>query len=87
MKWDPTVLKENGEKSLFRYEARVIKGSMKLEQVQEFEEIDEILYYQGRIAQENQLKTQDLDGRKFLDFIEIGRPVPVVLEDSPVLYS
>ena len=37
--------------------------------------------------QENQLKTQDLDGCKFLDFIEIGQPVPVVLEDSPVLYS
>ena len=44
-------------------------------------------FYQGRIAHENQLKTQDLDGCKFLDFVEIGQPVPVVLEDSPVLYS
>ena len=86
MKWDPAVLEENAEKSLFRYETRVIKGSMKPEQVQEFEEIDGILYNQGRIAQENQLKTQDLVGFKFLDFIEIGQPLPVVLEDSPVLY-
>ena len=57
MKWDPTVLGENAEKSLFRYETRMIKGSMKPELVQEFEEIDGILYYQRRIAQENQLKT------------------------------
>ena len=27
LKWDPTVLKEIAEKSLFRYETRVIKGS------------------------------------------------------------
>ena len=60
---------------------------MKPEQVQEFEEIDGILYYQGRISQENQLKTQDLDGCKFLDVMAIGQPLPVVLEDSPVLYS
>ena len=33
------------------------------------------------------MKTQDLDGCKFLDFMEIDLPVPVVLEDSPVLYS
>ena len=63
------------------------KKSVKKEFIQEFEEIDGILMYQGRIAQENQLKTQDLDVSKFLDFAEIGYPVPVVLEDSPVLYA
>ena len=82
MKWDPTVIEQDAERSLFRYETKVIKKNMKPELVQEFEEIDEILYYQGRLAQENQLKPQDLDGCKFLDFIEI-----VVLEDSPDLYS
>ena len=35
----------------------------------------------------NQLKTQDLDECKFLDFMEIGQLVPEVLEYSPVLYS
>ena len=80
MKWDPTVLKENAEISLFRYKTKVIKKTMQPKLVQEFEEMDEILYYQGRIAQENQLKTQDLDGCKFLDFIEIGQPVPLVLQ-------
>ena len=43
MKWDPTVLKENAEKSFFGYETRVIKESMKPDQLQEFEEIDGIL--------------------------------------------
>ena len=60
---------------------------MKPDQIQEYDEIDGILFYQGRIAPENQLKTQDLDGCKFLDFMEISQPVPVVLEDSPILYS
>ena len=37
---------------------------MKPDQIQEFDELDGILYYQGRIAQENQLRSQDLDGCK-----------------------
>ena len=68
MKWDPTVLKEDAARSLFRYKTKVIKKTMKPELVQEFE-IDKILYYQGRIAQENQLKPQDMDSCTFLDFI------------------
>ena len=75
------------EKSLFRYETRVIKGYMKPDQIQEYEGIEGILFNQERIAPENQLKTQDLDGCKFVDFMEIGQPVPVVSEDSPILYS
>ena len=49
MKWDPTVLEEDTERSLFRFKTKVIKKTMKPELVQEFEEIDKILYYQGRI--------------------------------------
>ena len=54
--------------------------------LQEFDEIDGILYYRGRIAQENQLKKQDLEGCTFLDFIEVCQLVPAVLEDSLILY-
>ena len=86
-KWEFRTDELNAEKYLFRYETQVIKKCMKTKQMQEFEEIDNILLYQGRIAPENQLRTQDLDGCKFLDFMEIGQPVPVVLEDSPILYS
>ena len=56
---------------------------MKSDQIQEYKEIEGILFYQGRIAPENQLKIQDLDGCTFFDFMEIGQHVPVVLEDSP----
>ena len=72
---------------MFRNETKVIKESLRSEQIQEYEEVEGILYYQGRIAPENQLKTQDLDGCKFFDFTEIGQPVPVILEDSPIFYS
>ena len=48
---------------------------MKPDLLQELDETDEILYYQGRIAQESRLKTQDLDDCKFLGFIEIGHNV------------
>ena len=83
--WNPTESEKEAEKSMFRYESRVIKGCMKSEQIQEYEEGEGILYYQGRIALENQLKTQDLDRCNFYDFMEIGQPIPVVLEDSPIL--
>ena len=85
--WEVRTNESNAEKYLFRYETQVIKKCMKIEQIQKFEEVDGILFYQGRKAQENQLKTQDLDGCKFLDFMEIGQPVPVFQEDSPILSS
>ena len=74
-RWEIRTNELDAEKYLFRYKTQVIKKSVKREYIQEFEEIDGILMYQGRIAQENQLKTQDLDVCKFLDFAEIGYPV------------
>ena len=61
------------------------QGKYEIRQIQEYEKVGGILYYQGRIALENQLKTQDLDRCKFYDFTEIGQPLPVILEDSPIL--
>ena len=58
-KWDPTVHQKDMEKSFFRYETKVIKKIMKPDQIQEFEEFDGILHYQGRIEKETQLKTQE----------------------------
>ena len=72
--WNPTESEKEVEKSLFRYETRVIKACMKPEQIQEYEEIEGILFYQGRIDPENQLRIQDLDRCKFFDFMEIGQP-------------
>ena len=83
--WNPTDSEKEAETYMFRNETKFIKESLKSEQIQEYEEVEGILYYQGRIAPENQLKTQDLDGCKFFDFTEIGQPLPVILEDSPIL--
>ena len=69
--WNPTENEKEVEKSLFRYKTRVIKECLKPEQRQEYEEAEGILFYQGRINPENQLRTQDLDGGKFFDFMEI----------------
>ena len=47
----------------------------------------EYIVLSGKNFAEKSTENPNLDGCKFLDFIEIGQPVPVVLEDSPVLYS
>ena len=73
--WNPTESEKEAEKYMFRNETKVINGFMRSEQIQEYKEIEGILYYQGRIAPENQVKTQDLDGCTFFDFMEIGQPV------------
>ena len=44
-KWEPRTDELNAEKYLFRYETQVIKKCMKTEQIQEFEEVDDILFY------------------------------------------
>ena len=41
--WNPTESEKEAEKSLFRYETRVIKECMKSEQIQEYEETHSIL--------------------------------------------
>ena len=48
--WEVRTNESNALKYLFRYETKVIKGCMKTEQIKEFEEMDGIFFYQGRIA-------------------------------------
>ena len=55
---------------------------MKSEQIQEYEETEGILFYQGRIDPENQLRTQDLEGCKFFNFMEIGYDFVKILNDD-----
>ena len=78
---DPTVHEEEVEKAGFRYETRVIKKTMKPDMIQEFEEINGILYYQGRISQKNQLRTRDLDGCKCIDFARVNMSSPTGIAD------
>ena len=75
------------EKVFFLYESRVIRQTLKLEQIRKFECIDEILYYRSRFMDKTQLKFADLDFIPFLDVHEIVGNLPVVLSDSPILYA
>ena len=43
--WEVRTNESNAEKYLIRYETQVIKKCMKIEQIQEFEEVDGILFF------------------------------------------
>ena len=77
----------DAEKRLFKYESQVIKGSMKPEELKLFEIKDGIYHYDSRFAPGTQFTRVDLDKILYLDTHEILRDVPVVLVESPVLYS
>ena len=47
----------------------------------------ELFYDEGRLSQEFQFKTKDLDWVGYLDKQQILGRIPVVLPDSPVLYA
>ena len=75
------------EKVFFLHESRVIRQSFKPEQIKKFECIDGILCYRSRFMDKTQFKFADLDFILFLDIHEITGNLPVVLSDSPILYS
>ena len=75
------------EKIFFLYESRVIRQTLKPEQIRKFDCIDDILYYRSRFMDKTQFKFTYLDAIPFLDVHEILGNLPVVLSDSPILYA
>ena len=75
------------ENVFFLYESRVIRQSLKPEQTRKFECIDDMMYYRSRFMDKTQFKFADLDFIPFLDAHEIVGHLPVVLFESPILYS
>ena len=57
------------------------------EQIRKYECIDGVMYYRYRFMDKTQFKFADLDKVPFLDAHEIIGYLPVVLSDSPILYS
>jgi hypothetical protein len=84
------AIKENynqkAEQLIFRYETDTIKKSNKLK-LSKYSEVDGVLTFSGRLAQENPFRFRDLDGVPFLDAPEITGPVPVVMAESSVFYA
>ena len=70
-----------------RYESKVIRQSLKPEQIRKFDCIDDILCYRSRFMDKTQFKFADLDFIPFLNVHKISGNLPVVLTDSPVLYA
>ena len=86
-RWDPRNEDKKAEDYFFRWETDRIRTIMKPSKLKRFIIQDGILYDEGRLSPEFQFKTQDLDKVGYLDKHEIIGKIPVVLPDSPVLYS
>ena len=71
----------------FRYESQVLELSLTPQQLSRYEKRDDIYYFRSRFAENSIFEQEDLDGIRFLDTHVITGSVPVVLVDSPILYS
>ena len=86
-RWDPRNEEKKAEQYLFRWESKRVQSTMKPRELDRFIIQEGIVYDKGRLSPEFQFKTSDLDQVGYLDKHEILGQVPVVLPDSPVLYS
>ena len=84
---DPRLNHQESKDILFRVESKRVRRVLKPKELNKFTCKEGILYYQSRIAKENPFKFKDLDMNPFIDKYEMKPYLPVVLKDSPVLYS
>ena len=85
--WDVRYMEKKSEDALCKYETKVLKYALKSVQLRTYEEREGILYYSGRLTKEAPLRTEDLDEVPFLDIHEFVGDIPVLMIDSPILYS
>ena len=78
---------EQVESYLFRQETRYIKLVFPKKKLDRLVLKDDILYFSGRLSEENPFRFRDLDALPFLDSHEIAGLLPVVLSDSPVFFA
>ena len=72
---------------IFKYKTQVALKSLSSKQLKKYNLRDGILYFSGRLSKDNPFKFKDLDNIPFLDSHEISGPLPIMLSDSPFLYS
>ena len=84
----PTRIQDcDAESVLLMYESAVIRDTLKPDLLKRFRDQNGIIYYQGRITEENPFQIHDLEKIPFLDIHEFTGKVPVLLVDSPILYA
>ena len=72
---------------MFRKETDILKKSLPKLKLEEFQEIEGILYYTGRLDQKNQITIKDLDFELFLDNKQFIGFLPVVRSNSQLFFS
>ena len=81
---------DNHQKSkdiLFKYESQIIVKTISSKQLSKFTKNERLVYFHRRISNENPFKSKDLDRIPLVDTWIIRNPLPVVMKDSPLLYS
>ena len=81
---------DNHQKSkdiLFKYESQIIVKTISSKQLSKFSENERLVYFHRRISNENSFKSKDLDRIPLVDTKIIRNPLPVIMKDSPLLYS
>ena len=79
--------RDASKNALFRNEAKMIKTYIDEKKFKNFLLENGIFYFKGRLTEDNPFKFCDLDQIPFLDAGKIIGHLPVVREDSPILYA
>ena len=72
---------------LFRFESNRLKSVLPKKKIDSLLEKDDILYYEGRLLEENPVTQSDLGFDVFFDNTEIKSLLPVVLADSDLFFA
>ena len=75
------------EEFWFREETKLIKKQFKPSQLEKYQEVNGILYYVGRLGEENELKKNDLDCQVFFDSADFTGCLPIVRPESELFYA
>ena len=71
----------------FRAESKVVGSSLSNKQLSKYKFRNGIYYFIGRITNDNSFKQKDLDSVPFLYTHTLAGHLPIVLINSPILYS
>ena len=79
--------RSSSKNALYRYETERIKNEYGRKKLVKYFESNRILYFKGRLSDNNPFRFRDLDKIPFLDCKEFTGPLPVVRGTSPLLYA